>query len=304
MVDTSDDWIEQRTGIRERHVCRPERGEGTLSLSIEALEVALADANLKGSDLDLVIVSTVTGEMSCPSTACRVASAVGAIPAGAFDISAACPGYVYAMSLADSLIRTGRYGTIAVVSADTISQIADKTDRRMVVLFGDAAGATILRRDDDPSVGCRYQTLQSDGSRWAELYIPRDERHAPPGADWNTVKLGCLQMNGPEVYRFALQRIQECLVDLFEHGNVTIDDIRMLIVHQSNARMIENAKRRLRLPDEKVYMNIDRFGNTSSASIPLAFHELWREDKLKHGDLLAFVAFGGGLTWGSALWQL
>lgn len=304
MVDTSNDWIEQRTGIRERHVCRPERGEGTLSLSVAALETALADAGLRGSDLDLIILSTVTGEMSCPSTACRVAAAVGAIPAGAFDVGAACPGFVYAMSVADSLIRVGRYERIAVVAADTISQIADKTDRRMVVLFGDAAGAAILARDDDPLVGCRYQTLQSDGSRWAELYIPRRAEDAPPNADWNSVKLGCLQMNGPEVYRFALQRIQECLIDLFDHGEVTIDDIRMLIVHQSNARMIENAKRRLRLPDEKVYMNIDRFGNTSSASIPLAFHELWRDQRIKRGDLLAFVAFGGGLTWGSALWQL
>jgi len=304
VIDTSDDWIRQRTGVTVRRKCDPARGEGTLSLSTEALRKALDDAGLAGSDLDLVIVATVTGEMTFPSTACRVADAVGANPAGAFDLLAACSGFVYALNVAESLVAGGRYRTIGVVGCDAMSTVMDYTNRRTCILFGDAAGAVVVQQTEDRSRGCLYQAMNADGSRWHHLYCARAEHHAPKDADWNEVKLNYLQMNGPEVYKFAVSTFQSALTEALERNHLAVGDISMLIAHQSNARIIESAKKKLGLPDEKVYVNIDRYGNSSAGSVPLCFDELWRAGRIRQGDIVVMVAFGAGMTWGTNVWRV
>ncbi len=305
LIDTNDEWIAQRTGIRRRHKCDPSKGEHVRSLSTKALQIALDESGLVGSDLDLVIVGTVTGEMTCPSTACRVAEAVGATPSGAFDLGAACSGFVYALNVGESLIQSGRFRTIAVVGCDTLTSIADYTSRRVSILCGDAAGAVVLQRsEDDLEVGCMHQIMESDGSHWSDLYIPRCEADAPDDADWNEVKLEYLQMNGREVYRFAVSTFRKTVERVLDENNLTVDDIAMLIPHQSNRRIIESTMEKLKLPPEKVCINIQNYGNSSAGSVPLCFDQMIRAGRVGKGDKVLFVAFGGGLTWASSLWQL
>ncbi len=303
MVDTSNDWIVQRTGIHERRIVNPQT-EGTFTLSRDALNKALDNAGMTGSDLDLIILATVTAEMTCPSTACRVADAVGAAPAGAFDLVAACSGFVYAVNVADSMIRSGRYKSIGVIGCDTLSTIVDYEERTVSILFGDSAGSVVMVRDDDPTVGCRYQTLQSDGSMWPSLYIPRRDQEVPAGDENNPVRMGNLRMQGREVYKFAVTKFRDVIRDALEKNNLTIDDVAQFVCHQSNMRIIESAKEKLGLPDEKVHVNIDKFGNCSAGSVGLCFDQVWQAGKIKRGDLIVLVAFGGGLTWASSLWQL
>jgi len=303
ILDTSDDWIVQRTGIHERRVVdQPEAG--TFSLSCEALKRALANANMKGSDLDLIINATVTAEMSCPSNACRISREIGAAPAGALDIIAACSGYVYAINLADSLIRSGRHQRIGIIGCDAMSTVVDYDDRSVSILFGDAAGAAILTRDDNPELGCIYQTLQADGAMWESLYMPRRAQEVPAEDAENPIKIGCLRMNGREVYRFAVNKFREVIEDALEKTGLGIDEISQFVCHQSNIRIINAAKERLGLPDDKVHINIDRFGNSSAGSVGLCFDQLMQDGKIKPGDKVVLVAFGGGLTWASSVWQL
>ncbi|MFG0330888.1 MAG: 3-oxoacyl-ACP synthase III family protein [Phycisphaerales bacterium] len=304
MIDTSDEWIRQRTGVRIRHKCDPDKGEGTLSLSTEAMRRALENAKVDARELDLLIVASVTGEMSFPSTACRVTDALGAAPAGAFDVLAACSGFVYGLNLSESLIASGRYETIGIVGCDAMSTVMDYSNRKTCVLFGDAAGAVVVRKTDDRNRGCMYQAMNADGSGWHHLYCARDPRHAPEGADWNEVKLNYLQMNGPEVYKFAVQTFQKALKDALEACHLSVGDIKMLIAHQSNARIIESAKQKMGLPDEKVIINIDEYGNSSAGSVPLCFDQLWRAGRIGPGDIVVMVAFGAGMTWASSVWRL
>ncbi|MHC4414176.1 MAG: beta-ketoacyl-ACP synthase III [Planctomycetota bacterium] len=303
MMDTSDEWIVQRTGIRERRIVDP-RNEGTFTLSRDALKRALQDANLEAQQLDLIIVATVTAEMTCPSVACRVACDVGAIPAPAFDLIAACSGFVYSINLADALVRSGRYETIGVVGCDTMSTIVDFSERSVSVLFGDAAGAVVLRRDEDPSLGCLYQTNQADATMWESLYIPRRCQEIPEHDRENPIKLGCLRMNGREIYKFAITKFREVIEDALEATGLTTDQISQFVCHQSNVRIIDAAREKLGLPDDKVYVNIDRYGNSSAGSIGLCFDQLWQAGKIKRGDYVLFVAFGGGLTWSSGVWKI
>jgi len=304
MVDTSDEWITQRTGIRERRIVDPE-SEGTFTLSRDALAKALDDAGMKASELDLIIVGSVTSEMTCPSTACRVADDLGASPAGAFDLVAACSGFVYSINLADSLVRSGRHNAIGVIGCDTLSTIVDYQERSVSILFGDAAGAVVLTRDDDePTLGCQYQTLHSDGSLWPSLYIPRRPQEVPPGDEDNPVRIGHLRMQGREVYKFAVTKFRETIEDALAATGLGVDDIAQFVCHQSNLRIIDSAKEKLGLPDEKVHVNIDRFGNCSAGSAGLVFDQLWQAGKIKRGDTVLMVAFGGGLTWASNVWKL
>lgn len=303
MVDTSDEWIVQRTGIRERRIVNQET-EGSFTLSRDSLQRALEDAKMDASELDLVIIGTVTAEMNCPSNACRVSAALGATNAGAFDVIAACSGYVYSINIAESLIRTGRYKKIGVVGCDALSTITDFTQRGECILFGDGAGAMILERDDDPSLGCFYQTMGADGSKWETLYLPRREQEIPKGDADNPVRMGCLRMQGREVYKFAVTKFRDEIVNAMEATGLTIDDVDQFICHQSNLRIIESAKEKIGLPDEKVHINIDRYGNCSAGSIGLSFDELWRAGKIKRGGTIMLIAFGGGLTWSCSLWKL
>jgi len=272
-------------------------------LQCKALKSALADTGLKGSDLSLIICASVTSEMTCPSNACRVAAEVNAKPAGAFDIIAACCGFVYAMNVADCLIRSGQYETIAVVGCDAMSKLTDRNDRGTSILFGDAAGAAILTRDDDPERGCFYQKMNANGDPWSALYIPSKESEVVEG-DTATTKLGMLRMQGKEVYKFAVSTFTRITEELLNETGLKPEDVSQFICHQSNMRIIESAQEKLGLSDEKVYKNIRHFGNSSSGSAALCFDQLWQAGKLNYGDTIVLLAFGGGLTWSSSAWRL
>ncbi len=299
--DVDEAWIEQRTGILERRYCDDDTG--TFELQVRALQKALDDSSIKGSDLSLVICASVTSEMTCPSNACRVASEVGAAPAGAFDLVAACSGFVYAMNIADSLIRSGCHETIAVVGCDAMSKLTDRNERGMSILFGDAGGAVILQRCDDPDIGCFYQTMEADGESWPALYIPRREADVVEG-DEATTEIGMLRMRGKEVYKFAVTKFQEIAEKLLEETGLSPADVSQFICHQSNARIIESAQSKLGLSDDKVYKNISSYGNSSAGAAALCFDELWQDGKIKRGDTIVLLAFGGGLTWASSAWRI
>jgi 3-oxoacyl-[acyl-carrier-protein] synthase-3 len=253
----------------------------------------------------MVIFATVTAEMTCPSNACRVALELGATPAGAFDLVAACCGFVYALNVGESLVRSGRHKAVGVIGCDAMSTVCDYTERSVSILFGDAAGAVVLKRDDvDPSVGCLYQTLHSDGSMWESLYMPRRANEVPAHEVENPIRLGCLRMNGREVYKFAVNKFREVIEDALCKTGLSVDQIAQFVCHQSNVRIIDAAKEKIGLPDDKVYINIDKFGNSSAGSVGLCFDQLWQSGKVKRGDHVVFVAFGGGLTWASSVWKL
>jgi len=303
-VDTNDEWIAQRTGIRQRHVCLP--ADNVLTLSRDAMKQALANAGLDAKQLDMLIVATLTPEMVTPSTAARVVAEIGANPAGAVDISAACSGFVYGANMAASLIQTGFYKNIAVVGCETLSKITNWTDRATCVLFGDGAGAAIFSATDDTTRGCLYQNMGSDGSRWHELYCPRTDIDLPVGghgAPFNG-QFNTLQMNGREIYKFAVSTLQKSIDAALAHCNLKPSDLAMIIPHQSNARIIESAREKLGVGEDRMYVNIDRYGNTSAASVPICLHELVTAGRVKAGDHVLFVALGGGLTWATSLWKV
>lgn len=303
MMDTSDEWIHQRTGIRERRICGKD-SESVFSLQCKAVQRALDEAEMQGSDVDLIIAASVTSEMTCPSNACRLAHKINAAPAGAFDMVAACSGFVYAINVADSLIRSGRHRAIAVVGCDAMSKIVDYEDRTVSILFGDAAGAAILVRDDNPSKGCIFQTIEADGASWPTLYLPRIASDVPPEAKESAIRLGNLRMDGRDVYRFAVSKFKNVIEQAMSKTGLTVDDISQFVCHQSNLRIIESAKEKLGLPDEKVHINIDRFGNSSAGSVGLCLDQLNKAGHLNEGETIILVAFGGGLTWASSVWNL
>ncbi len=307
LMDTSDEWILQRTGIRERRMIDPAKGESTYTMSAAALRRALADAKMAPTEIDLLIEATVCAEMPCPSTACRVAQAVGLGTAPAFDITAACCGFVYGLNLAHDLIMAGTYRTVAVIGAETLTQYMDYTTegRGTAILFGDAAGAAILRATDDTSRGILAQVMHAEGSGWKDLYIPRKlERDVPPGVDASKHKCNIMYMNGREVFKFAVTTFQELIAQTLDKAGLKAEQVDHYICHQSNARILEAARERFGLPREKLYVNIDRVGNTSAASVPVCLDELRKSGRVKDGQIAMFVAFGGGLTWASSLWQL
>lgn len=302
LVQTSDEWILQRTGISERRICDLSK-EGTFTLARDALAKALKSANMQGSELDMIIVATVSSEMPCPATASRVADAVGATPAGAFDLVAACSGFVYAMNLADSIIRMGRARAIGVIGVEVLSRVVDYTDRRLSILFGDGAGAAVLKRDDNPALGCIHQISSGDGSAWQTLYIPLRQQDIPEFDRDNPIRMGCMRMNGNAVFKFAVNKFRDVIEECFRETGLKHEDFSQIICHQSNLRIIDAAREKLGIPAEKMHINIDKYGNTSAASVAISLDELWREGKITAGKPLLLVAFGGGLTWASSVWQ-
>jgi 3-oxoacyl-[acyl-carrier-protein] synthase-3 len=306
MMDTADEWIVQRTGIHERRRIDPAKGESCTSISAEALRRALVDAKTAPTDLDLVIVATVSSEMPCPSTSCRVAAAVGAGSAGAFDVTAACCGFVYSINLAHELVRGGVYRTVGVVGCDTLTEVMDYSTagRGTAILFGDAAGAAILKACDDAGKGIIAQVMHADGSGWKELFIPRAPRDYPPGFDASSHKLNVMYMHGREVFKFAVGTFSGLIRETLDKAGLAPEDIDHYVCHQSNARILESARERFGIPHEKMYVNIDRVGNTSGGSIPVCLHELRAAGRIREGQLVMFVAFGGGLTWASSLWRV
>lgn len=303
-VDTTAEWIEQRTGIKSRFISPA--GQTTRELAVAAARQALANAGMTPSELDLVIVATMTPDMACPSTAALVVAELGAVPAGALDISVACSGFVYGMNHAAALIASGFYKTILVIGAETMSRITNFEDRRTCILFGDAASCVILTsKGAVPGQGCLHQSMNSDGRAWQELYLPTCDAHLPAGLNSTfNGKLGTLQMNGQEVFKFAVTTTQKAIEEALAASGVNVSELAMIVPHQSNFRILDLIRTRLELKPEQVYVNIDRYGNTSAASVGLCLHELMETKRLKQGDLVLFAAIGGGMAWTTSLWRL
>jgi 3-oxoacyl-[acyl-carrier-protein] synthase-3 len=297
IVDTSDEWIATRTGIKVRHITTD--NESTATLAIEAAKIALAEADLDAEELEIIIVATITPEMVFPSTASFVQRALGAKKAWVFDLAAACSGFVYGLSIVQQFLESGRFKNALVIGAETLSKIVDWTDRTSCILFGDGAGAFVLERNEDGRKGIIYSTMHSDGDRWEALNCQAYGSRHPASRELEDPKKIYMQIKGREVYQQAIRRIVETINSSLKACDLTIDDIGMLISHQMNARIIESVSKRLELPDEKVFININEYGNTSAASVPIAFDECVRTGRIKRGDIVILVVFGAGLTWGA-----
>lgn len=302
MVNTSNEWIFQRTGILERRIAAA--NETTATLAFEAAARALAVADLHPSQLELVIVATSTPEYMFPSTASLVQDYLGAIRAGAFDLSAACSGFVYALNMAAQAIASGSVRNAVVVGAETMSRVMDWQDRSTCVLFGDGAGAVVLKGSSVPG-GLLAATMRSDGSGGNLLSLPALYQNPMPmfGPEFssNGHHKNTVDMNGREVYRFAVGAIVSSVNEVVQKAGLTLDDIALIVPHQANIRIIETAAKKLKMPMEKFYMNVDRAANTSAASIPIALCEAVERGKLQPDDNVVFIGFGGGLTWASAV---
>jgi len=301
MVDTSDEWITTRTGIKTRHITTD--NETTAFLATEAAKRALAKANLDASELELIIVGTITPEMVFPSTASFVQRSLGAKKAWVFDLAAACSGFVYGLSIVQQFMENGRLKNALVIGAETLTKITNWTDRTSCILFGDGAGAVILERNEDRNKGIIYSTMASDGDYWQALNCQAYGSRYPADKKLDDPKKIYMEIKGREVYQQAVRRIVEAVTECMNHCGLSVDDIRMVISHQMNARIIESAAKRLKLPSEKMFLNIAEYGNTSAASVPIAFDECIRGGKIKRGDIVIFVAFGAGLTWGANVIQ-
>jgi 3-oxoacyl-[acyl-carrier-protein] synthase-3 len=297
MVETSDEWIVSRTGIKERRVVGP--NDSTTSLSTAAARQALERAGLEPTDIDLIIVGTCTPDQFLVSQACLVQAELGG-NAGAFDLGAACSGFVYALATGNQFVQSGLYNRVLVIGSDTLTRFVDYTDRSTCVLFGDGAGAVVLEATDEPR-GLLSTVLGADGAGNKHLYIPGWGGYVPETAGIFPEYRPYLQMNGNEVFRFAVRVMGDAAAEAVEKAGLRFSDINMLIPHQANARIIEAAARRLDLPIDRVWINLDRFGNTSAASIPIALCEVESSGKLNEGDNLVFVAFGGGLAWAAGV---
>jgi 3-oxoacyl-[acyl-carrier-protein] synthase-3 len=297
MVDTSDEWIRTRTGIRERHIAAP--GETCCTMSLAAARQALSVAQLSPSDVELIIVATSTPDFLVPSVASMIQDQLGAKGAPAFGLRAGCTGWVYALVTASQFIQTGGYRNALVIGTEHLSFGVDWTDRTTCVLFGDASGAVVLEASDQPT-GLLAFDLGSDGSDYDALIYPGCGGVNPASHDVIDQRLNYLRMDGRRVFKFATRVMADSVCKVVTASGMAVDDIDLIIPHQANDRIIELARRRLRVPPEKMMVNIDRYGNTSAASIPLALVDAIEEGRVKSGDHLVFVGFGAGLTWASA----
>lgn len=296
MVDTTDEWIRARTGIKERRIASPE--EFTSTLATRAALNALAMAGVAAHELDMIVVATVTPDYPFPSTAALVQSNIKAVNASAFDISAACSGFIYAASIVDKFIKSGAVKNVLVVGAEVLSRIVDWTDRNSCLLFGDGAGAVVIQADNGPA-GILDTFMMSDGSHWELLYQPAPGNRNPVSHQIVDERLAFIRMQGNEVFKLAVRAMEDAALKVLSAGNMTAADVDLFIPHQANMRIIDAIGKRLGVPDDKIYVNIERFGNTSSASIPIALDEANRKGLLKSGDLLLLDAFGGGMAWGA-----
>lgn len=301
-LETSDEWIRTRTGIRERRICAP--GENTLTLARTASERALADAGLTPADLDLIVLATCTPAVPIPSTACLLQHELGCGPIAAFDVAAACSGFIYAMVTAGNYLASGQYRNILVVGAEAMSSVTDFEDRTTCILLGDGAGAAVIGPAENDTSGIYDICLGADGSGAQLIWVPAGGSREPASQKTMNERLHFLKMKGREVYRFAVTKMQEVIADAVARAGLKPSDLALVIPHQSNQRIIESAAEKLGLPLDKVVINIDRFGNTSAASVPLALDEARRSGRLKDGDWVILAGFGAGLTWGSLLIRL
>ncbi len=298
MVETSDQWITERTGIKERRIAN--ENQTASDLAYEASKVALGRADLNAEDIDLIITATVTGDMPFPSTACILQDKLGAKKAAAFDINAACSGFLYGLYVADSFIRSGMHNKILVVGTEVLSKITDWEDRTTCVLFGDGAGAVIVEPTTE-NRGIISMSINSDGSMWDLLYLPAGGSKVPASRESVDNKLHYIKMKGNETFKFAVRTLEDLVIKILEENNLAPSQLSLLIPHQANLRIIQATADRLGLPMEKVLINIDKYGNTSAASIPIALDEAVMSGRIKDGDYILLEAFGGGITWASAL---
>jgi len=293
IVETDDAWIRSRTGIGTRHIAA---SGGTSAMAVEAAKRALENAGIGAEELDLILVATSSPDHCFPSAACDVQAALGAKHAAAFDISAACTGFVFALATMQAFLQAGIYRTGLIVGADCLSKLTDWSDRSTCVLFGDAAGAALVRRDEGGTV---HTLMGADGAKGHVLSCTaRSEGNFLNGKQ---PELGYIHMDGQEVFKFAVKKVPECVNEVLAQADVAPDDIKYFVLHQANSRIIEAVAKRLQQPPEKFPMDMERYGNTSGASIPLLLDELNRGGKLSRGDKLVLAGFGGGLTWGAAL---
>jgi 3-oxoacyl-[acyl-carrier-protein] synthase-3 len=294
-VDTTDEWIVQRTGIRERHIAAP--GELTSDLAINAARAALANAHVEPSSIDLIVLGTSTPDQTFPATAVSVQTALGITHGAAFDLQAVCSGFVYALSVTDAMLRAGMYKRALVIGAETFSRILDWNDRTTCVLFGDGAGAIVLEAQEQSGTnadrGILTTHLRSDGRHKAKLYVD--------GGPSSTQTVGHLRMEGREVFKHAVAMITDVIEDAFKATGTTASDIDWFVPHQANKRIIDGSAHKLGIAPEKVVITVDRHGNTSAASIPLALADAVADRRIKRGNLILLEAMGGGFTWGSAL---
>lgn len=298
MVDTSDEWIVSRTGIRERRIA--DEKTASSDLAYEASVRALKKAGISAEEIDLILVATVTPDMFFPSTACLLQDRLGAKKAAAFDLSAACPGFIYGLATGAQFVATGLYRYVLVIGVETLSKITDWKDRNTCVLFGDGAGAAVLGPVED-GAGFLSFVLGADGSGRDHLYIAAGGSRKPATYETIAANEHTLRMNGREVFKFAVRVMNTATEEAIEKAGITQDDIDLLVPHQANLRIIEAAVEKLGLSPDKVVVNLDRYGNMSSASIPVALDEAWENGRIHAGDHLLFVAFGAGLTWGATV---
>jgi 3-oxoacyl-[acyl-carrier-protein] synthase-3 len=301
MVDTNNEWIMSRVGIKERHIA--EKGVGTSDLAAEAARRALAQRGIDASELDAIIVATVTPDMMFPATACLVQDKIGATKVWGFDLQAGCSQFVYALQVGAQFVQTGAHKKVMVIGADVMSSIIDYTDRATCVLFGDGAGAVIVEpvTEDDGDVGLLDFMHEVDGSGGCSLYMPGGGSLNPSSHETVDKKMHFVHQDGAAVFKFAVRKMSEACVDILKRNHLTGDDIDLMIPHQANLRIINATAERLKLPPEKVVINIERYGNTTGATIPLAMHTAIEEGRLKKGDLVLLAAVGAGFTVGTTL---
>ncbi len=298
LVDTSDEWITTRTGIKERRIASSE--ETTSSLATSAARKALKNADLPPEEIDLIIMATFTGDVPMPATACLVQKNLGAVHAAAFDLSAACTGFLYGLSVAKQFVVSGFYDTVLVIAAEKLSSVTDWTDRNTCVLFGDGAGAAVVSsRGQGPRIIDEH--LASDGSIYELLILPGGGSRHPPTHETVNQRLHFLKMSGREVFKHAVNSMTESASKLMAEHNLSADDIRLLVPHQANKRIISEVGRYLGIPEERIYINIEKYGNMSAATTSVGMDEAFRSNRFKPGDNILLVAFGGGFTWGSVL---
>ena len=300
LVDTNDEWIQDRTGIRERRIAGPEDTTG--SLATAAALAALDVAHLQPRDVDLLLVATSSPEHLFPSTASIVQDNIGAVDCGAFDLLAACTGFIYALSVASDAIKSGAINTAVVIGSETLSRLVNWNDRSTCILFGDGAGAFVLQASDEPG-GVLASFLRSDGSGADLLSIPAGGSSHPASSHTLDNEMHYITMNGREVFRFATRVMAKATSLAIKKAKLQIEDISLIVPHQANLRIIDAAARGLKLPMEKFMVNVDRYGNTSTASIPIATVEAFEQGRIKPGDNIVMVGFGAGLTWGALTMQ-
>lgn len=296
IVATSDQWITERTGMKERHISAP--GEAASDIAVKACEKALAEARVKPEDIDLIVVGTVTGDMLFPSTACVLQQKLGARRAAAFDVSAGCTGFIYALSIARQFIASGTCRTALVVGVEMLSKITDWTDRSTCVLFGDGSGAAVLKAHAEPDTGILATYLAADGAGGEHLYMPAGGSRLPATVETVQQRLHTCKMNGNAIFKVAVRAMADAVRHLLRQTGLKLEDIKLLIPHQANLRIIEATAKLLKFPSERVFINIHKYGNTSSASTIIALDEARKSGRIRPGDVVMIVAFGAGLTWG------